>query len=95
MTGSESCVQVLVLFAPDGPHVIMRELVSNIQDRYLILLKHYLEAKYTYSRSADMFPQLMTKMKELNALAQVHGRTLLDVNPQEIEPIMLEILDLK
>ena len=95
MTGSESCVQVLVLFSPDGPHVIMRELVSNIQDRYLILLKHYLEAKYTYSRSADMFPQLMTKMKELNALAQVHGRTLLDVNPQEIEPIMLEILDLK
>jgi len=95
VTGSESCVQVLVLFSPDGPHVIMRELVSNIQDRYLILLKHYLEAKYTYSRSADMFPQLMTKMKELNALAQVHGRTLLDVNPQEIEPIMLEILDLK
>jgi len=84
-----------VLFSPDGPHVIMRELVSNIQDRYLILLKHYLEAKYTYSRSAEMFPQLMSKVKELSMLAEVHGRILLDVNPQEIEPIMLEILDLK
>jgi hypothetical protein len=87
--------QVLVLFSPDGPHVIMRELISNIQDRYLILLKHYLEAKYTYSKTSEMFPLLMTKMRELNALAEVHSRILLDVNPQEIEPIMLEILDLK
>jgi hypothetical protein len=84
-----------MLFSPDGPHVIMRELISNIQDRYVILLKHYLEAKYTYARAAEMFPQLMTKLRELNSLADVHGQILLDVNPQEIEPIMLEILDLK
>lgn len=86
---------VLVLFSPEGQHVVARELVSNIQDRYLILLKHYLEAKYTYVRTAEMFPQLISKIKELNSLAEVHGRILLDVNPQEIEPIMLEILDLK
>ena len=86
---------VIVLFSPEGPHVMTRELVSNIQDRYLVLLKHYLESKYTYLRAADMFPQLISKMKELKELAEVHGRVLLDVNPSEIEPIMLEILDLK
>ena len=86
---------VIVLFSPEGPHVMTRELVSNIQDRYLVLLKHYLESKYTYLRAADMFPQLISKMKELKELAEVHGRVLLDVNPNEIEPIMLEILDLK
>ena len=86
---------VIVLFSPEGPHVIARELVSNIQDRYLILLKHYLEAKYSYAHSAEMFPQLMSKVKELKEFAEVHGRCLVDINPSEIEPIMLEILDLK
>lgn len=86
---------IIVLFSPEGPHVITREVVSNLQDKYLLLLKHYLESKYTYTRAADMFPQLMSKMKELKELAEVHGKYLLDVNPREIEPIMLEILDLK
>lgn len=86
---------VIVLFSPEGQHVVGRELVSNIQDKYLILLKHYLESKYNYVRAADMYPQLMAKMKELKELAEVHGKYLLDVNPTEIEPIMLEILDLK
>lgn len=86
---------VLVLFAPEGAHVVMRDLVSNIQDRYLVLLKHYLEAKYTYLRTAEMFPQLLNKIRELNTLAEVHGKILLEINPEEIEPIMLEILDIK
>ena len=86
---------VIALFAPEGPHVITRALVSNIQDKYLVLLKHYLESKYMYDRAAEMFPQLMSKMKELKEVAEDHGKYLLDVNPTEIEPIMLEILDLK
>lgn len=85
----------LVLFAPEGAHVVMRDLVSNIQDRYLVLLKHYLEAKYTYLRTAEMFPQLLNKIHELSTLAKVHGKILLEINPEGIEPIMLEILDLK
>ncbi len=86
---------VIVLFSPEGPYVINREVVSNIQDKYLVLLKHYLESKYTYIRAAEMYPQLMSKLKELKELAEIHGKYLLDVNPSEIEPIMLEILDLK
>lgn len=85
----------IVLFSPEGPHAVTRELVSNIQDRYLVLLKHYLESRYTYVRAADMFPELMSKMKELKEFANVHGKCLVDINPHEIEPIMLEILDLK
>lgn len=86
---------VIVLFSPDGPHVTLREIVSNIQDKYLLLLKHYLESKYTFVKAAEMFPALMTKLKELNELADNHGKYLLDINPRDIEPIMLEILDLK
>ena len=86
---------VLVLFSPEGPHVVRRELVADVQDRYVVLLKHYLEARYSYARSADMFPQLMSKVKELKDFAELHGRCLVDIDPTEIEPIMLEILDLK
>lgn len=88
-------MQVIVLFAPEGQHVFYREAVSNIQDKYLLLLKHYCESKYGFQVGATMFPQLMSKMKELKELAESHGKYLLDVNPTEIEPIMLEILDLK
>ena len=66
-----------------------------IQDRYVILLKHYLEAKYTFKRSAHMFPQLLEKIRELNSLVENHAKILMDINPQEIEPIMLEMLDYK
>ena len=85
-------LHVIIIFSPEGQHVVARQLVSNIQDKYLVLLKHYLESKYMYSRAAEMYPQLMAKMKELKELAEVHGKHLLDVNPREIEPIMLEIL---
>jgi nuclear receptor subfamily 1 group I len=69
--------------------------VSDVQDRYLVLLKHYLESRYGYSRAAVMFPELMSKLRELKEFAEIHGRCVVDINPSEIEPIMLEILDLK
>jgi hypothetical protein len=86
---------VIVLFSPEGPHAVSRELVSNVQDRYLVLLKHYIESRYGYGRAAVMFPELMSKIRELKEFAEIHGRCLVDINPREIEPIMLEILDLK
>lgn len=85
----------IVLFSPEGPHAVSRKLVSNVQDRYLVLLKHYLEAHYGYGRAAVMFPELMSKLRELKEFAEIHGKCLVDINPREIEPIMLEILDLK
>ena len=84
-----------LLFSPDGPHVIDHQLVSDTQDKYLTLLKHYLEAKYSFTNANTMFGQLMSKLMELKQLAEIHGKYLLDLNPNDIEPIMLEILDLK
>ena len=90
-----SIMVVIVLFSPEGQHVTLRGLISNVQDKYLVLLKHYIEYKYGYTKAAEMYSLLISKMKELKELAEVHGKYLLDVNPREIEPIMLEILDLK
>jgi len=86
---------VIVLFSPEGPHVWMPALISNVQDKYLLILKHYIEYKFGYQVAAQMFPELVHKLKELKELAEIHGKYLLNINPREIEPIMLEILDLK
>jgi len=42
-----------------------------------------------------MYFVLTPQVKELKDFAELHGRCLVDINPSEIEPIMLEILDLK
>ena len=85
----------VMLFSPEGVHVVTRGVVANVQDKYLVLLKHYLEAQYGYAHAAQIFPDLMAKLKELKELADVHSKYLLDLNPSDVEPIMLEILDLK
>ena len=85
----------VMLFSPEGVHVVTRGVVANVQDKYLVLLKHYLESQYGYAHAAQIFPDLMAKLKELKDLAEVHSKYLLDLNPSDVEPIMLEILDLK
>ena len=86
---------VIGLFSPEGQHVLARQLISEFQDQYLTLLKHYLEANYSYSRTAEMFPKLLCKIKEIKDFADKYGKVVMDVNPSEIEPLMLEILDLR
>ncbi|CAH1783775.1 unnamed protein product [Owenia fusiformis] len=86
---------VISLFSPECPFVSCREEVSNIQDRYVVLLKHYLEANYSYQHAKCMFPQVLLKLGELKQLGERHAKVLLEVDPKEIEPLMLEIFDLK
>ena len=40
-----------------------------------------------------MMPQLMVKIKELDVIADEHSTYLDGLNPHQVEPIMLEILN--
>lgn len=86
---------LLVLFCPSSPCLTHPELVSNIQDKYLLLLKHYLEAKFTFKHSTHTFSRLLDKISELDGLVGRHSSILLDVDPQQVEPIMLEMMGVK
>ncbi|XP_064631107.1 nuclear hormone receptor HR96-like isoform X2 [Lineus longissimus] len=88
-------MMIISLFYPDRPNVTERETVSDAQDKYICLLKHYLESKYSFYRARQLFPRILAKLDELQELTENHGRVLLHVNPSEIEPLMLEIFDLK
>ena len=93
--GLFALLQIIVVFDPDGETIVDRESVSNIQDKYLVLLKHYLEAEFSFMKGQDYFATLMQKIADMKQLNEYHTKVLLQVNPSDIEPLMLEVLNLK
>ena len=93
--GLFALLQIIVVFDPDGETVLNREMVSNIQDKYLVLLKHYLEAEFSFTKGQEFFATLVQKIADMRELNDYHSRVLLQVNPADIEPLMLEVLNLK
>jgi nuclear receptor subfamily 1 group I len=85
----------MLIFSPDGHGLVDRELMSNLQDKYVSLLKHYLEAKFSFEFAQEYFVAILSMQAELKALSDQHSRILLQVNPSQIEPLMLEVLNLK
>ncbi|XP_013392881.1 nuclear hormone receptor HR96 isoform X2 [Lingula anatina] len=88
-------LHVLSVFSPEYANVARRALISNIQDRYCVLMKHYIEATYSYSQAVSLYPTLLQRLSEIKQYSEKHGKILLHVNTSEIEPILLEIFDLK
>ena len=88
-------VQVILIFHPDSTNLVDRELMANLQDKYINLLKHYLEAEFSFEFAQEYFVAILEKMSVLKSLSDQHSRILLQVNPSQIEPLMLEVLNLK
>lgn len=89
-------IQVLCLFSPDRPSLgDEHQRVSDVQDRYICLTKHYLEARHGYSLSRKHFQDVLVCLEALQTLTDCHGKVLLQVNPSEVDPLMLEVFDLK
>ena len=82
---------LILLFNPDGDDLIQREFLSNLQNKYLILLKHYLESKYTYSKSKEYFAQLLKRSREMRTLSTVFTEVLVDTDPQKVDPLTKEV----
>ncbi|XP_050398821.1 nuclear hormone receptor HR96 isoform X1 [Patella vulgata] len=88
-------IQTLIIFNPDAQNIRARDEMSNVQDKYLILLKHYLEHEYSFEFAKNYFVAILAKIYEIKKISDNHAKVLLQVDPAEIEPIMLEILNLK
>lgn len=87
-------MQVLCLFAPDRPRLSDRQSVSNIYDRYILLLKHYLEARHGFTRGRTLLAAVLTNLAELQALTDNYGHILLHVDPSKVDPLVLEVFNL-
>jgi hypothetical protein len=86
---------VISLFSPDRPNVLNKSLVSQEQDRYSQLLQRYLDSRYPYPIGRAMYPRLLMKLTDIRNLNEEHSQVLLKVNPEGIQPLMQEVLDLR
>ena len=86
---------VLSLFSPDRDNLTNRDYVSAEQERYCLLLKRYLESRYAKPHARFMFPRLIMKLTEIRSLNEEHTHVLLKLNPDGIQPLMKEVLDLR
>ncbi|VDL93479.1 unnamed protein product [Schistocephalus solidus] len=87
-------MQVLCLFAPDRRSLVDRQSVSNIYDRYILLLKHYLEARHGFTRGRTLLASVLTNLAELETLTDNYGHILLHVDPSKVDPLILDVFNL-
>ncbi|XP_065338117.1 nuclear hormone receptor HR96 isoform X2 [Cloeon dipterum] len=85
----------ITLFTPDRANVVHQDVIKLEQNSYYYLLRRYLESKFQGCEARSVFLKLIQKMAELHKLNEDHVRVYLDVNPRDVEPLLIEIFDLK
>ncbi|KAL7636849.1 UNVERIFIED_CONTAM: hypothetical protein RMT77_012607 [Armadillidium vulgare] len=85
----------VALFTPERPNVIHPQAVRHEQSSYLYLLKRYMECKYGGCLGKTNYLKLLEIISNLHTLNEEHVKVFLEVNPQEVEPLLIEIFDLK
>ncbi|XP_050310763.1 nuclear hormone receptor HR96 [Anthonomus grandis grandis] len=85
----------IVLFTPDRPRVIHQDVIKLEQNSYYYLLRRYLESIYAGCEAKSIFLKLIQKIMELHKVNEELINVLLAVNPSQVEPLLIEIFDLK
>jgi len=89
-------VMMLVLFSPDHPGVKNRIAVAGCQERYMILMKNYIESIRSFGEAIYLFPKVLGKIGELRCLTEAHAKLLATtITKSPLEPLMVEIFDMK
>jgi len=85
---------VIALFSPDRENLLSKDYVSGQQEKYCLLLKRHLESKYSGGAARVLFPRYILKLTDIRSLNEEHTHVLLKLNPDGIQPLMKEVLDL-
>lgn len=88
-------LSAITLFTPERPNLAHRDVVTFEQDTYLYLLRRYLDTLYTGCESRSVFLQLIRNLEDMRTLNENQVSILVDLNPREVEPLLIEIFDLK
>lgn len=88
-------LSAIILFDWDRPNIVHKDAIRLEQESYFYLLRRYLESVVGSCQARSMFLKLIGKVSELHILNEKHVRVYMDVNPKEVEPLLIEIFDLK
>lgn len=84
----------LVLFDPREPNLVDRQLINTFRDRYVILLKHYLESEYSFAYTERYLRAIMDKTAEIRNVAEKSMGILRDFF-EYVPPLMKQVLNLE
>jgi len=88
-------LSAIILFDCNRPNIVHRDVIQLEQESYFYLLRRYLESVVSGCQARSMYLKLIGKISELHILNDKHVRVYMDVNPKEVEPLLIEIFDLK
>ncbi|XP_077739834.1 nuclear receptor subfamily 1 group I member 2 isoform X4 [Canis aureus] len=89
-------MQAISLFSPDRPGVVQRSVVDQLQERFAIALKAYIECNRPQPAHRFLFLKIMAMLTELRSINAQHTQKLLriqDIHPFA-SPLMQELFSI-
>nr|XP_019585221.1 PREDICTED: nuclear receptor subfamily 1 group I member 2 isoform X8 [Rhinolophus sinicus] len=83
-------MQAISLFSPDRPGVVQRGVVDQLQERFAIALKDYIECNRPQPAHRFLFLKIMAMLTELRSINAQHTRRLLRI--QDIHPFATPLM---
>lgn len=81
------------MFDPREANIVDRQLINTFRDKYIILLKHYLESEYSFLYAERYMSAIMDKVVEIRQTAQL-SLTAMRQFMDFIPPLMKQLLNL-
>ena len=85
----------VMLFDPSNDRIIDRQLINSIRDKYIILLRHYLESVYSYSHSEKYIMALQENLVFFRNLCQEGKPLIKKFFPSIPNKLLMEVLDIE
>lgn len=85
-------LELILIFCPAWDGLNERKHLSDLQNKYLVLLKHYIEAKYSYSRGKELFALVMQKCVELKDIIVAREEVFAHSDKDKLSYIAREFL---
>nr|XP_025846363.1 nuclear receptor subfamily 1 group I member 2 [Vulpes vulpes] len=89
-------MQAISLFSPDRPGVVQRSVVDQLQERFAVALKAYIECNRPQPAHRFLFLKIMAMLTELRSINAQHTQKLLriqDIHPFA-SPLMQELFSI-
>ncbi|XP_025769320.1 nuclear receptor subfamily 1 group I member 2 [Puma concolor] len=83
-------MQAISLFSPDRPGVVQRSVVDQLQERFAIALKAYIECNRPQPAHRFLFLKIMAMLTELRSINAQHTQRLLRI--QDIHPFATPLM---
>nr|KAG5699026.1 hypothetical protein BaRGS_025420 [Batillaria attramentaria] len=84
-------IHCIILFDPRDAKILDRQLINQTRDKYVIILKHYLESQYSYLFADEYFVAIQDRVREMCQLAQ-SGNAFYKRYSSAFQPLIAEML---